>query len=232
MRVASCRIARHDHPAFARGDRLVGVEAEDRGVGTERADEPAFARRGKRMRSVFHHFQAVTPSDAEDGRHVGGQTAVVHGNDRLRLRRHGALDLVRIDAERRRVDVDQLHVGTEIANHLGGGGESVRGRDHLVARADAERFEREMQASGGRVDGQRLQRRVAEEGGEVVFEALGLRAGGEPARAQGVDHLGDLFFADLGQRKGQERQGVGHRVRPACRAGKARASRGGALHGV
>jgi hypothetical protein len=46
---------------------------------------------------------------------------------------------------------------------------------------------------------------VAQEGGEVLLEARGLGAGGDPARAQRVDHFGDLLLADLGQREGQER---------------------------
>ena len=106
--------------------------------------------------------------------------------------------------QRRRVDVDQPHVGAEVAHDLGGGGEGVGGGDDLVARADAQRLEREVQAGGGRIDGQRLQRPVAEEGAEVVLEALGLGAGGEPAGAQRVDHLGDLLLADLGQGEGQD----------------------------
>ena len=36
---------------------------------------------------------------------------------------------------------------------------------------DAERLERQVQAGGGRVDGDRLQPRLAEEGREVVLEA-------------------------------------------------------------
>ena len=115
---------------------------------------------------------------------------------------------VGVDVQRGRVDVDQLDVGAQVAHHLRRGGEGVRGGDHLVARADAQRLEREVQAGGGRVDGDAMQRGIAEERGELRLEPLGLRAGGDPARTQRVDHLGDLFFADVGHRKGQE--GFGH----------------------
>ena len=167
--------------------------------------ELAAAGRRQRVRRVLDHAQAVAAGDVEDRRHVGGQAAVVH-RDRSPcvFGRDRRLDRVRVDAERRRVDVDQLHVGAEVAHDLGGGGEGVGRRDHLVARADAERLEREVQAGGRRVDGERLQRRVAEEGAEVVLEALGLRAGGEPAGTQRVDDLGDLVVADLGRAKGRK----------------------------
>ncbi len=88
-------------------------------------------------------------------RHVGGQAGVVHRDDGLGARRDRRLDRVRVDVQRGRVDVDQLHVGAEVAHHLGGGGEGVRGGDDLVAGADAQRLERQVQPGGGRVDGER-----------------------------------------------------------------------------
>jgi hypothetical protein len=59
-----------------------------------------------------------------------------------------------------------LHVGAQVAHHLGGGGEGVGGGDDLVARADADGFQRQVQAGGGRVDGDAVQlsRRLAQEG--------------------------------------------------------------------
>ncbi len=198
-------VAGHDHAAFAGRDRLVGVEAEHRRVGVERADQAAAAGRRQRMRRVLDHAQAAAPGDGEDRRHVGRQAAVVDRDHRLGLGRDRMLDLVRVDVERRRIDVDQLDVGAEVANDLGSGGEGVRRRDHLVARADAAGFERQVQPRRRRVDGERLQRGVAEKRAEVVLEALGLRAGRDPARAQRVDDLGDLGLADVGQRERKER---------------------------
>ena len=84
------------------------------------------------------------------------------------------------------------------------------GGDDLVAGANAERFERQVQARGGGIDRHRVQRRVAEESGEIVFETLGLRPGRDPAGAQRVDDLVDLLLADLGQGEGEEGQLVGH----------------------
>jgi hypothetical protein len=90
--------------------------------------------------------------------------------------------------------------------------EGVRRGDHLVAGADAQGLEGEVQAGGRRVDGERLQARVAEEGAEVVFEALRLGPGGEPAGTQRVDDLGDLGVADF--RTGEGQEGKGHRDQP------------------
>jgi hypothetical protein len=63
-----------------------------------------------------------------------------------------------------------------------------------------------------RVDGECLQRRIAEELDEVFLEALGLRPGRHPARAQRVDDLGNFFFANLWQRERQEWELVGHGI--------------------
>ena len=55
---------------------------------------------------------------------------------------------------------------------------------------------------------------LAQEGGEVGLETLGLGAGGDPATAQRVHHFGDLFFADLGQGERQKGQGrFGHGIK-------------------
>ena len=157
------------------------------------------------MGGVFDHLQAVALRDGQDGRHVGRQAGVVHRQDRLGARRDRRLDGEAVDVQRGRVDVDQLHVGAEVAHHLGRGGEGVRGGDDLVAGADADGLERQVQPGGGRVDGQAVQAGIAEKGREVGLEALGLGPGGDPARPQRVDDFGDLFLADVGQREGQER---------------------------
>ena len=161
------------------------------------------------------YYEIVAPRDRQQRRHVGREAAVVDRQDGPGAWCDRRLDELGIDAQRGRVDVDQHHVGAEVAHDLGGGRERVRGRDDLVAGADAERLEREVQAGGRGVDGHAVQRRLvrwtAEKGREVVFEALRLRPGRDPAGTQCVDDLGDLCFADVGQRERQERQGVGHR---------------------
>jgi Fe-S-cluster containining protein len=219
------RVAGHGHAAFARGDGLVGVEAEHRHVAVQRADQPAAVRGRQRVGGVLDHLQAVAAGDGAHGVHVHGQAGVVHREDGLGARRDRGLDGGGVDVQRRRVDVHQPHVRAQVAHDLGGGGEGVRGRDDLVAGADAEGFERQVQPGRGRVDRDGLDARRAEEGGEVLLEAARLRAGGDPAGFQGVDDLGDFLVADLGQGEREEGQcgsggsgGVGHGERSGAAA--------------
>ncbi len=74
----------------------------------------------------------------------------------------------------------------DFAKFLGGGGEGVGGGDDLVAGADADGLQRQVQAGGGRVDGDAMQALdviagITQPGLEVGLEALGLGAGGDPA---------------------------------------------------
>jgi hypothetical protein len=163
--------------------------------------------------SVLHHLQAVLVRDGEDGRHVGRQARIVHRHDGLGARRDRVLDRPRRDAQRLRVDVHQHHVRAEVAHHLGRGGEGVRGGDHLVAGPDAQRLQRQVQAGGGRVHCDRLERRVAQVFGECGLETLGLGPGGDPAGFEGVDDFGDFLVADLGQR--ERKKGLGNGVHGA-----------------
>jgi hypothetical protein len=146
-------------------------------------------------------------------------------------RRDRRLRRGRVDVQRGRVDVHQPHVRTQVAHHLGGGGEGVGGGDDLVTRADAQTFQRQVQARGGRIDGDRMQPRLAQEGAEIGFEARRLRPGGDPAGLQRVHHLGDFLVADVGQGEGQEGAGLhcglkrvfnAVRPRPAPQAADAR----------
>ena len=55
-------------------------------------------------------------------------------------------------------------------------------------------------------------RRRADLARERFLEALGLGPGGDPARTQRVDDLGDLLFAD--QRRGEGEEARTHRAQP------------------
>ena len=71
-------------------------------------------------------------------------------------RRDGPLDSAVVDIEGHRVDVDKDRIGAEVSDHPGRRGEGVGRGDDLVAGADSDRFERQVQTSRGRVDGERL----------------------------------------------------------------------------
>ena len=161
------------------------------------------------MGGVFHHLQTVSLRHGVQGRHVGGQSCVVHRHDGLGARIDGGLDRTRVDVQGEWVDVDQADIGAQVAHHFGRGGEGVGGGDDLVARADADGFKCQVQARGGRVDGQAMQGLAvhvvaAQEFGEVLLKAAGLGPGGDPAAAQRVHDFGDFVFTDVGQREGQK----------------------------
>ena len=196
--------ARDQHAALARGHGLVGVEAEDDGVAVVQTDELAAPGGGQRVGRVFDHLHAMLVRDGLHRVHVHRQARVVHRHDGFGLGRDGRFKLGQVDVQRGRVDVHQLDVSAQVAHHLGRGREGVRGGDDLVTRADAQRFERQVQARRGRVDGDAVQAGLTEEGAKRLFELARLGAGGDPARAQRVDDLGDFFFADFRQGKGQE----------------------------
>jgi hypothetical protein len=126
----------------------------------------------------------------------------VHGQDggRWRDRR---LDGGRVDVERDGIDVHQPRVGPQVARHLHRGGEGQRGRDHLVARPDADGLQRQVQAGGGGVDGDGLQA-TTQVVGKFLLEGLGLRPGRHPARAQRARHGIDLGLPDVGAGEGRK----------------------------
>ena len=143
--------------------------------------------------------------DVQDGGHVGRQARVVHRHDGPGLGRDGRFNGAWVDVHRRRVDVHQAHIGAQVAHHFSRGREGVGGGDDLVARANAQGFQGQMQTRRGRVHGHAVQAFIAQKSAEVFFELRRFGAGGDPARPQGVDHFSNFFFANFRQGVGQER---------------------------
>ncbi len=117
----------------------------------------------------------------------------------VRGRDRGLDETCRIDVQRARVDVHQHPRRAQVAHHFSGGGEGVCRRDHLVAGADTQRLQRQVQAGGGGVDGDAFDLWFGEELGKCRLEFLRLRAGRNPAGAQRFDDLGDFFLANFRQ---------------------------------
>jgi hypothetical protein len=133
---------------------------------------------------------------------VDGVAGKVHRDDGLGARRNGRFDLLRIDVQRVRLDVDEHGSSTDMLDHVDRCGERERRADHLVTRTDAERRERGVQGGGAGVQRERGGR--AEECREIRLELFSLRAGGNPARPQRIDHFCDFFFTDERRGKGQK----------------------------
>ena len=102
----------------------------------------------------------------------------MHGNHRLRARRDGRFDELRVDVERRVVDVHQHRPRAEARDGAGRREERIGGRDDLVAGLDVEGHQREQQ----RVGAGRHRDRVAdaEHPRHLVLERGDLGAHDEP----------------------------------------------------
>ena len=140
-------VGRGDHAAFGGGEILGGIEAEA-GEVADSADfrHPAavhVTRGTGGVRGVLDNFQIVGARDVEDAIHVAGVAGEVHRQDCADAFVGAALerllDAGGIDVEGAGIDVDEHRARAEVAENLGGRGESERRGDNLVAGADAER---------------------------------------------------------------------------------------------
>ena len=103
------------------------------------------------------------------------------------------------DVERVRVDVDEHGAGAGELDDVRGRGKRVRGNDHLVTRADAEREDTEVERRGaGRDDrGVRRSDRVRQR----ALELVDLRAHRELPAREHLGHSSELGLADVRSRQ-------------------------------
>ena len=130
--------------------------------------------------------------DLDERRHVDGRAHEVDGDHATRAGGDRRLERVRRQQVRARIDVDQPRGGTREADALGRGDERVRWDDDLVARADAERPQREHDRLGARRDADGVAGLAVL--GELGLERLELGAHGEGARVRdAADDLEQLL---------------------------------------
>jgi hypothetical protein len=113
--------------------------------------------------------------------HLGRMPAEVDNDEHLCLRVSADTVLHDLRSEQRRllVDIEQDRIGSEVAHNLGGGREGPGGHKHLVARANAQRLEREVQRGRAGVDRARVPRAYGS--GEARLELLRLASRRQPA---------------------------------------------------
>ena len=182
--------------AFAAGAKVlawVEAEAADR---ANRACAPALPGRAMRLGGVLDDLQAMLRGDRHDGVHVGHATVQVDGDNGLGARRDRALDGRRVDVPGERIGIDQHWRRAGVADGRDRGDEGHGGRDHLVARADAKREQREVQRGGAGI--QRHGFLGMGVGGEGFLEGIDLRAGNIGAARQRLEHCGVEFRLDAG----------------------------------
>jgi hypothetical protein len=193
-------VVAHDHAALAGGDVLDRMEAEDGRVAA-RADLDAPVDGAQRVRRVLDDPEAVPHRQRPQRGHVGRLAGEVHRDQRARGGRDPARDVGGVDAQRLGVDVGEDRARTAQLDDVGRRRPGEGRHDDLVARPQPERGHGQVQARGRGVHGDRLAH--AEPLAESGLEALDLRPARDPARAQRVDHLGDLVVLDRRAREGQ-----------------------------
>ena len=165
------------------------------------------------MRRVFDERQAMPIGQRAERRHLDRPSAEVHRHDRPCARGHGRGRRGRRQVPGGGIDVGKARRRAGVDGDVGRRAEGERRRDHLVARSDLERQQRQMQGRGARVQRQRMRR--AGVGGKRRLELPYPRSGREPARLERGDDLVDLATADDRRRKAHG--GRGGR-RHQCRA--------------
>ncbi len=101
---------------------------------------------------------------------------------------------VRIAVERHRIDVDEHRRRAEPADAAGRREERIRRRDDFVARADAERHQRDEQRVGARRDGDRVL--GLEERRQLALERVDFRAQDEPLAVADARERREELVAD------------------------------------
>ena len=142
------RVVRRHEPALAAGGEVLRHLEAERGRVAEPADRPAAVRRAVRLRRVLDDREPAPVGDPEDRLHRRREPVQMDGEDGGRPRRDPGLDLARVDRERVRVDVGEDGRRELVQRREPARDEAERRDDHLVARPDPERGERELERDG------------------------------------------------------------------------------------
>jgi len=137
------------------------------------------------LAGVLDHGEVVALRDRHQLAHVGDLAGQLDRHDRLGLFGDRGLDLVDVHAEGI-VAVDQHRRGAGFRDRADGGDEGVGGGDDLVAVADAERLERQLERVGAGSDADGVAH--ADQLGEALLEfGDGLAKGEVTGRNQPAD---------------------------------------------
>src|SRR6185312_8042529 len=129
------------------GEVLDGMEAEADEV-AKAADAPAVPGGADRMRRILDDAQAVAPGDGIEPVHVDREPRKMHRHDRAGARRDRRLDLIEVDIAAIEIDIDEHRMRAHAHDDIRGGDEAHRRRDDLIARPDAGREQRMLEARG------------------------------------------------------------------------------------
>ena len=201
-----------DHAAFAGGDQLAGVQAEDGGP-RQPAHRPAAEARADGAGGVLDHQQAMPCRNLVDAVDLAGQPDLVDRQYRLGARRDAVLDVVGVDVVGGRVDIGEDRRGADMDDDIDRGDEGQRRHDDLVARADAEFLQQQEAAGGPGGDADPFGR--AAELGEAGLQFPQTRAADHPAAAHRGGGGGFLLGAEIRAAEGN----LGHAAGSAAGGG-------------
>ena len=204
--VEQFRAVRQRHPQFATADRLAPLHAEAAYV-AEGADLSASVSGAVRVTGVLDQQQPVLVGHAAEALHVGHVPPDLHDADGPGAPRDLALHVVRVEAERSRINLGEHRRGAGMQDRRDRRVPRVGGHNHLRARADTGRDVRAVQRARAVAAGQGPLR--ADERGKLLLELTD-----HPAAGHGQDalvhqlHHGLLLY--LGDLPPTDPNGLGH----------------------
>jgi hypothetical protein len=188
--------------ALEGGDVLGHVERVGREVAVA-ADRRAAPLGADRVRGVLDDMDTVLGGDLPEPIEVDRPSREVDRHYGARTRSDRGLDRVEVDqAGAARLAVDQHRRRPAVLDGVGRGDEGHRRHEHLVARLDVERLQRQDQRRGAGRDAADVGR--ADVILKCALEAADLRTGAHPTATHRVDDLGDLIVADVGLAEDEE----------------------------
>jgi len=184
-------VARDDRAAVAHREILYGVETEAGDI----AERPAAFSPVKGARSVGGVFddEYVGTDRLSEGVDIDGPAAVVNWDDGFCCRRDFALYVFDVDGERSFVNVGEDGDGVVVCDAVRGRDKGHRRDNDLVASADAEQPERQIERGRAGIDGDGIG--GAEVFGELLFELRRARPQAYPAGADDFRDRVDFFVA-------------------------------------
>ncbi len=198
-----------EQPGIAEGAEILAREEREASEGADRADRLRFVSGANGLRGVLDHRNAGAICRGHQRIEIGAEAEQMDRHDRLRPRRDRGDGLRGIDVEREGIDVDQHGTRSDARDAACRREKRVGRRDDFVARADAERHEREQQRVGARRDADGVL--DAEERGQFPLEAVDLRPHDEALAVGDARHCRENVLAQWTVLRLQIEQGhLGH----------------------
>ena len=182
-----------DGAALAAGQILGGVEAEAGRIG-QVAGPYAVAHALDAVRRILDQAQAMLVGDGLQRAHVAHQAVEMHRHDGPGVGGDGGFHPRRIEVAGVGLDIDEHRCGAGLEDGCGGGDKAHRRGDDLIARADIQSQQRQVQRARAARHAEGVA--LAQIGRKPLLERRHLRAGREDVAFQ---HLGEAVELGLAE---------------------------------